>query len=299
MSHADQAMYQAKNEGRNRFCYFTQSLQASSRKRARLINDMRLALIDEQFELYYQPVVELANDDIHKAEALIRWHHPDLGLISPSQFIPLAEETGMIVEISDWVFREAARQVKHIRANHHSQFQISINKSPMLFSKAQPYIADWIAYLSCLDLSNNAIILEITEGLLLDVSETVKNRLLQCRDAGLQVSLDDFGTGYSSLAYLNRFDIDYLKIDQAFVHDLAPDSDELALCEAITVMAHKLGLKVIAEGVTTLLQRDLLLASDCDYVQGFLYSKPLPANDFEQFLDSHKSADISNLRLRT
>jgi diguanylate cyclase (GGDEF)-like protein/PAS domain S-box-containing protein len=292
MSHADQAMYQAKAEGRNRFRYFTRSLQASSRERARLINDMRQALSHEQFELYYQPIVELASGEIYRAEALIRWHHPDLGLVSPLQFIPLAEETGMIVEISDWVFREAARQVNHMRANYHSRFQISINKSPLLFSTAQSYIEEWLTYLSSLGLSNNAIILEITEGLLLDVSDTVKHRLLQCRDAGLQLSLDDFGTGYSSLAYLNRFDIDYLKIDQAFVRDLAPDSDELALCEAIAVMAHRLGLEVIAEGVTTLMQRDLLQASGCDYAQGFLYSKPLPANDFEQLLYADKSAIV-------
>jgi diguanylate cyclase (GGDEF)-like protein/PAS domain S-box-containing protein len=290
MSHADQAMYQAKAEGRNRFCYFTPSLQALSRKRARLTNDMRRALSDGQFELYYQPVVELASGDIHKAEALIRWHHPDLGFVSPSQFIPLAEETGMIVEISDWVFRQAARQVKRMRSGYCSLFQISINISPILFSASQPYTDAWIAYLSNLGLSNSAIILEITEGLLLDASDTVKRRLLQCRDAGLQVSLDDFGTGYSSLAYLNRFDIDYLKIDQAFVENLALDSDESALCEAVTVMAHKLGLKVIAEGVENPLQRDLLLASGCDYAQGFLYSKPLPANDFEHLLYSDKRA---------
>jgi diguanylate cyclase (GGDEF)-like protein len=288
MIHADQAMYQAKAEGRNRFCYFTRSLQVLSRKRARLINDMRKAVSDKQFELYYQPVVELASGDIRKAEALIRWHHPDLGLISPSEFIPLAEETGMIVEIGDWVFREAARQAKHLRCNYHSQFQISINKSPLHFSAPQPYTDDWIAFLASIGLCNSAIIIEITEGLLLDASDTVKSRLLQCRDAGFQLSLDDFGTGYSSLAYLNRFDIDHLKIDQAFVDNLAPGSDELALCEAITVMAHKLGLEVIAEGVTTPLQRDLLLASGCDYAQGFLYSKPLPAEAFERFLSSNK-----------
>ncbi|MGD9170232.1 MAG: EAL domain-containing protein [Candidatus Thiodiazotropha sp.] len=288
MIQADQAMYQAKAEGRNRFCYFTRSLQVSSRKRARLINDMRKAVSDEQFELYYQPVVELASGDIRKAEALIRWHHPDLGLISPSEFIPLAEETGMIAEIGDWVFREAARQVKYLRCSYHPQFQISINKSPLHFSAAQPYTDDWIAFLASIDLCKDAIIIEITEGLLLDPSDIVKSRLLQCRDAGFQISLDDFGTGYSSLAYLNRFDIDHLKIDQAFINNLTPESDELALCEAITVMAHKLGLEVIAEGVTTPLQRDLLLATGCDYAQGFLYSIPLPAEAFEHFLFSDK-----------
>jgi diguanylate cyclase (GGDEF)-like protein/PAS domain S-box-containing protein len=290
MSHADQAMYLAKAEGRNRFCYFTRSLQESSQKRARLTNDMRLALSAGQFELFYQPVVELASGDITKAEALIRWRHPDIGLISPADFIPLAEETGLIVEISEWVFREAARRVERLRATYHPQFQISINKSPVHFRTSRPYTEDWVAFLASLGLTSNAIIIEITEGLLLDASETVKNRLLECRDAGLQVSLDDFGTGYSSLAYLNRFDIDYLKIDQAFVRNLAPGSDESALCEAITVMAHKLGLKVIAEGVATPLQRQLLLASGCDYAQGFLYSEPLPTDEFERFLEAGRSA---------
>jgi diguanylate cyclase (GGDEF)-like protein/PAS domain S-box-containing protein len=296
MSHADQAMYQAKAEGRNRFSYFTRSLQESSQKRARLINDMRLALSEGQFELFYQPIVELTSGDVNKAEALIRWRHPDIGLISPADFIPLAEETGLIVEISDWVFREAAKQVKRLRANYHSQFQISINKSPVHFRTSRPYIKDWVAFLAALGLSSNAIVIEITEGLLLDANENVKDRLLECRDAGLQVSLDDFGTGYSSLAYLNRFDIDYLKIDQAFVYDLAPGSDESALCEAITVMAHKLGLKVIAEGVTTPLQRQLLLASGCDYAQGFLYSEPLPIEEFERFLDAGRSAVAADNR---
>jgi diguanylate cyclase (GGDEF)-like protein/PAS domain S-box-containing protein len=295
MSHADQAMYQAKAEGRSRFCHFTRSLQTLSRKRARLIQDMRQALSDGQFELYYQPIVEMANGEIHKAEALIRWHHPVLGLVTPSEFIPLAEETGVIVDIGDWVFREAAKQVKRIRSNYHPHFQISINKSPIHFRTPKPYTDEWIAFLSSLGLSSNAIIIEITESLLLDATEIVKDRLLQCRDAGLQVSLDDFGTGYSSLAYLNRFDIDYLKIDQAFVRDLAPGSNESALCEAITVMAHKLGLKVIAEGVETPVQRDLLQAFGCDYAQGFLYSEPLPADDIEHYIWAGKSTAVKGL----
>jgi diguanylate cyclase (GGDEF)-like protein/PAS domain S-box-containing protein len=287
MKNADQAMYVAKNLGRNRMSYFTPVLQENAQKRMRLVNDLRDALASGQFRVHYQPIVELATGDIHKAEALIRWMHPKRGMVEPAEFIPLAEETGMIVEIGDWVLRQAMHQVKRLQANHHKDFQISVNKSPVQFRNDDPVkAAEWLLELERNGLHASSLVVEITEGVLLDDAGNVKERLLASRDAGIQVAIDDFGTGYSSLAYLKKFDIDYLKIDQTFINNLGNHPDDMALCEAIIVMAHKLGLKVIAEGVETEQQRRLLLGAGCDYAQGFLFSKPLPADELERLLKS-------------
>jgi EAL domain-containing protein (putative c-di-GMP-specific phosphodiesterase class I) len=284
MNQADQAMYQAKAGGRNRFCYFTHTLQESSRKRNYMINDLRDGLSKGQFELHYQPIVELASGHIHKAEALIRWRHPALGLVSPSEFIPLAEETGSISEIGNWVFREAVKQVKHLRENYHPQFQISINESPVQFRNNQSHAEDRLNFTDASGHFNQAIAIEITEELIQKANDHVKKQLAGYREAGLQLSLDDFGSGYSSLVDLNRFDFNFLKIDQGFVRNLAPNSNESVLGEAITLMAHRLGLKIIAEGVETSLQHDLLQAAGCDYAQGYFYSRPLPMEEFETLL---------------
>jgi EAL domain-containing protein (putative c-di-GMP-specific phosphodiesterase class I) len=229
--------------------------------------------------------VNLATGRIIKAEALIRWQHPGRGMISPVEFIPLAEETGLIVEIGDWVFREAARQLKQWRTLYNPGFQISVNVSPVQLSNTigNSYKA-WFGYLQELGLPGQNVVIEITEGLLLGADSGITGKLLEFRDAGIQVAIDDFGTGYSSLSYLKKFDIDYLKIDQSFVRDLVTDPDDMALSEAIIVMAHKLGLKVIAEGVETEAQRKLLTEAYCDYAQGYLFSKPVPAEAFEELL---------------
>ena len=286
MKNADQAMYVAKNLGRNRFSYFTPALQEKAQHRMRLVNDLRDALASNQFVVYYQPIVDLTTGDIHKAEALIRWMHPTRGMVNPADFIPLAEETGMIVEIGDWVLRQAMNQVKRMQASHHKGFQISVNKSPVQFHNDNPLKAEeWLQELERNGLHASSLVVEITEGVLLDDDGNVKDRLLASHDAGIQVAIDDFGTGYSSLAYLKKFDIDYLKIDQTFVNNLGIHPDDMALCEAIIVMAHKLGLKVIAEGVETEQQRDLLVRAGCDFAQGFLFSRPLPADELEKLLN--------------
>lgn len=280
LKNADQAMYAAKNLGRNRFNYFTASMQEAARNRMHLINDLRNAISGNQFMLHYQPIVNLRNSTITKAEALIRWQHPTRGLVSPDEFISLAEDTGMIIDIGNWVFREAMSQVARWRDWHNIDVQISVNKSPVQFRDDTHDLSEWFQHIQQLGLSGNAITIEITEGLLLDANNTVHAKLLAFRDAGIQVALDDFGTGYSSLAYLKKFDIDYLKIDQSFVRNLHVNAEEFALCEAIIVMAHKLGIKVIAEGVETEQQRELLASAGCDYAQGYLFSRPVPADDF-------------------
>ncbi|TYQ05675.1 UNVERIFIED_ORG: PAS domain S-box-containing protein/diguanylate cyclase (GGDEF)-like protein [Zoogloea ramigera] len=284
LKHADQAMYAAKNAGRNRYAYFTPALQVAALNRMRLTNDLRGAVKGQQLALYFQPIVHLATGRIHKAEALVRWQHPLRGMVSPCEFIPLAEASGLILEIGQWVFHEAAGWAQRWRAEVDQAFQISINQSPLEFQREGVGYDDWLRHLRTLGLPGQALVVEITEGLLLDANTTVSDKLLQLRDAGIQVALDDFGTGYSSLSYLKKFDIDYLKIDKSFTRNLAPSSSDMALSEAIIVMAHKLGLKVIAEGVETPEQRDLLAHAGCDYGQGYLFAKPMPATDFDALL---------------
>ncbi|MFD2273881.1 putative bifunctional diguanylate cyclase/phosphodiesterase [Undibacterium arcticum] len=284
LKNADQAMYVAKSQGRNRFSHFTNALQQAAQQRLRLITDLRSALANDQFCIHFQPIVELASGHIVKAEALLRWQHPQRGMIGPTEFIALAEETGLVNPIGSWVFREAARWAKRWAGLHGRGVQVSVNKSPVQFRAEADDSRALLDYLAELQLPGNSIVIEITEGLLLNAEAGVIERLRKFREAGIQVAIDDFGTGYSSLSYLKKFDIDYLKIDQSFVCNLAPDSDDLALAEAIIVMAHKLGLKVIAEGVETEPQRALLCAAGCDYAQGYLFSQPLPPEQFEALL---------------
>jgi diguanylate cyclase (GGDEF)-like protein/PAS domain S-box-containing protein len=286
---ADQALYVAKGAGRNRYSFFTPALQAAAQTRVRLANDLRSGLNEAQFWLAYQPIVELISGAVHKAEALIRWQHPIRGLVSPVDFIPIAEASGLIVDIGEWVFRQAAAQVQRWRAALDPRFQISINRSPVQFQQRLKVDQPWTQKLQALGLPGNSLVMEITEGLLLDSSDAVAEQLMDLQDAGIGVSLDDFGTGYSSLSYLQKFSIDFIKIDQSFVRHLIPGSTDLALCKAIILMAHELGMKVIAEGVETALQRDLLLAAGCDYGQGYLFARPMPAHEFEAFMAAHPS----------
>ncbi|WP_347986623.1 EAL domain-containing protein [Methylomonas sp. AM2-LC] len=291
LQNADQAMYAAKDRGRNGFSYFTAAMQDASHHRLNMANDLRIALAKQQFQVYYQPIIELDTGFIHKAEALIRWHHPSKGLISPALFIPVAEENGLIHDIGDWVFKEAAQYVKNLRETINPCFQISINRSPVQFRRLAGFHFNWLNHLQMLGLAGDSVVIEITEGLLLDASVSTSEKLLAYRDAGIQVSLDDFGTGYSSLSYIQKFDIDYLKIDRSFVNNLAKNSTNMALCEAIILMAHKLGIKVIAEGIETEEQCALLTAAGCDYGQGYLFSRPVPPVEFEQLFQTYKSCD--------
>lgn len=279
---ADQAMYAAKRGGKNQFSYFTQEMDEKAHTRLRLIQELRGAIQAEQISVHYQPIVELKSGLVFKAEALVRWAHPIFGNVSPSQFIPLAEESGMINAIGDHVFREAASTVKRLNTLLETPLQISINKSPIQFgSKEQD---KWLDYLAQLELPPDCVTVEITEGVLLDVSENVSSKLFEYRDAGIQVAIDDFGTGYSSMAYLQKFDIDYLKIDQSFIKDLSTNQENKAIAESIIVMAHKLGLKVVAEGVETAEQLELLKEAGCDYGQGYFFSRPLSTLDFAAML---------------
>ncbi len=283
LSNADQAMYAAKLLGRNRYNYFTPSLQEAATSRMHLVNDLRVALYRQEFCLFYQPIVELSTGEIHKAEALIRWQHPLRGMVSPVDFIPIAESTGLIIEIGNWVFEEAAKQAK-IWRKLHPKFQVSINKSPVQFRRGINHTM-WLDYLAELDLPGNSMVIEITEGLLLDANKPIIDMLNEYRTVGIQIAIDDFGTGYSSLSYLHKFDIDYLKIDRSFTNKITESASDWALCEVIILMAHKLGMKVIAEGIETQEQLNLLVSAGCDYGQGYLFSKPVPSADFKMHLN--------------
>lgn len=293
MRSADQAMYAAKNLGRGCYCFFTDELQKQTQFRAGLERDLREALEFREFEVYYQPIIDLQTGDIHKAEALIRWKHPIRGFVSPAEFIPIAEEIGLIQAIGKFVFVESIQQLKRLKESFQKDFQISVNMSPLEFrveNKASDY---WKDCLREADVAGSGIIIEITEGLLMNTEANIIEKLLSFRDSGVQVSIDDFGTGYSSLAYLKKFNVDYLKIDISFVRNLVFDPRDLHLCEAIVLMAHRLGIKVVAEGVETKEQEELLKKINCDYAQGYLFSKPIPAVEFERFLASPPALNAS------
>lgn len=284
LKNADQAMYAAKSAGRSCYRFFTHSMQQSAQLRMRLSRDLIRALQEDEFMVYYQPIVALSDNRIHKAEALLRWQHPTQGFISPTEFIPIAEDIGAIHNIGNWVFAQVTAQLVKWKKRYGPDFQISINKSPAQFHADGKTHDVWLDMLLSNDLNGSNIAVEITEGLLLNADASITEKLLNFSEAGIQVAIDDFGTGYSSLAYLKRFDIDYLKIDQSFIHNLSEDSSDYALCEAIVVMAHKLELKVIAEGVETEEQRRLLCAIGCDYAQGYLFARPVPAEEFETLM---------------
>lgn len=285
---ADLAMYQAKAQGRNRSNYFTAALHDKAKNRVRLINDLHSALKNSELYLVYQPIVALNSGHLKKAEALIRWQHPTLGLITPDIFIPLAEDTGLIMDIGNWIFEQVAHEVKRLTDAGYYNFQISLNMSTIQFrDSTNNVISQWVQQLQTINLPANSIVIEITESLMLEATSNVCDKISQLKHAGIEIALDDFGTGYSSLSYLKKLDVDYLKIDKTFVADLTENSGDKALCEAMIVMAHKLGLKVIAEGIESKDQLRLLQLAGCDYGQGYFFSKPLPRKAFEEYLSAN------------
>ena len=291
LKHADQAMYAAKNEGRNRFCYFTPGMQAAAHQRLGIIRELYQAVAEQQLEVYFQPILNIKSRTFDKAEALLRWQHPEKGFISPAEFIPVAEDTGLIHEIGDWVLSQSLQQVETLITRGHRDFQISVNMSPLQFQSLDENTGSYQSLLSGHHAYAKHIVIEITEGVLLNAESAITEKLERFHRAGVELSIDDFGTGYSSLSYLKKLDTDYLKIDQTFVRNLATDSSDQALSEAITMMSHKLGLKVIAEGVETEEQQVILEAMGCDYAQGYLHARPMPAAELMDFLDAFVKRD--------
>lgn len=285
LMNADLAMYAAKRQGRNRFSHFTQSMKTETQENSHMITDLRAAIKEKQFHLQYQPMMDMATGHIRMAEALVRWDHPTRGIIMPRDFIPLAEKSGLIVQIGDWVFHEAARWASRWNELFPGGFQVCVNTSPVQFrAESAASQIKWIEYLKSHNIPGKCMVVEVTEGVLLNADEDSLKMLANLRNANIQIAIDDFGTGYSSLAYLHKFDIEYLKIDKSFINSLSIDVRDTALCEAIIVMAHKLGLQVIAEGVEHHLQDQMLDKAGCDFVQGYLYSRPILAEQLDAIL---------------
>ncbi|MDF3834977.1 EAL domain-containing protein [Cupriavidus basilensis] len=283
---ADQAMFAAKEEGRNRWKVFTQALLQAERERLRITQDLRTALASGQFALHYQPIVNLRTGKVCKAEALIRWDHPVRGPIHPADFIAVAEESGLIIDIGRWVLTEALNQLARWQVLLGKGFQISVNKSPVEFCAPASGPESWSSMIERRNVPVGSLVIEITEGSLMEQNADVMDQLSRFQAAGIEIALDDFGTGYSSLSYLRRLDIDYIKIDQSFIRSLTRGPDDVALCRAIISMAHALRIRVIAEGVETESQRDILLAAGCDYGQGHFFCPPVEACAFEAFVSS-------------
>lgn len=283
LRHADAAMYHAKSQGRNNFQFYTESMNKSSVELLALENNLHKAMENNELCLYYQPQVSVVSGQLVGMEALIRWRHPDKGFISPSTFIPVAEETGMIMRIGAWVIREACEQgVRWIKEGH-KLHKISVNLSArQLKDEGLPAQIEGILKETGMPAENLGI--ELTESAIILDPEVALIRLQKIKQLGVSLSLDDFGTGYSSLSYLKRFPIDTLKIDQAFVRDVKVDHEDAALVKAIIAMAHGLGMDVVAEGVELQEQLEFLGANACDTIQGYLFSRPLPAIEMEEMM---------------
>jgi EAL domain-containing protein (putative c-di-GMP-specific phosphodiesterase class I) len=284
MRAADTAMYHAKEKGRNNYQFFTPALNKAAQLRLNLAHHLRQALVHEEFQLYYQPQVDMVSGATFSAEALLRWQQPENALLSCGAFISTAEETGLILPIGEWVLRQACTQLKHWHDLGHQDLHIEVNLSPRQFSQ-QNFQNMLERILDETGLPAISLGLEITEGMLLQGSEDNMATLKQLRNMGIQLSVDDFGTGYSSLAYLQRFPIHGIKIDQSFVRGIGHNPNDTALVAAIIAMAHSMHLKVLAEGVESLEQVTFLLSHGCFAAQGFYYSKAVPADEFIKLLD--------------
>ncbi|MBT9488706.1 MAG: EAL domain-containing protein [Rubrivivax sp.] len=276
MAHADMAMYEAKRLGRDQARRFDDSIGQTSRRRARLLNDLHRALQQGEMFLVYQPIVALHNGRLSKLEALLRWNHPELGPVGPDEFIALAEQSGRIIALGDWVFQQAAAQLQRWSKPGTALPQVCINVSALQLRDPERPVSRWPAALAARGLPPAALMLEITESVMAARDPGIEATLACLHSAGLEVAIDDFGTGFSSLAYLDQLQVKALKIDRSFTERLAPGNRTLALCDAITAMAHRLGLVVVAEGVETAEQQTLLRGIGCDFAQGYLFSRPAP-----------------------
>jgi len=294
LKHADTAMYRAKDLGRNTYQFYSTDMSAKAFERLSMETSLRRALDRGEFELYYQPQVELGSGRIIGAEALIRWHHAELGMVSPVKFIPLLEDTGLILPVSEWVLRTAAEEAKIWQRVAGTTVRVAINLSSRQFhdDRFKEQVADVISESG---LEPSLFDLEITESILMQNNQASMSNLHALHGLGVRLSVDDFGTGYSSLSYLKRFTVDTLKIDRSFIHDVTSDQDDAAIVGAIIVMAHSLKLEVVAEGVETEEQFEFLRSRGCDAMQGNLFSTPVPADQFKRLLQTGAVAENLNL----
>jgi EAL domain-containing protein (putative c-di-GMP-specific phosphodiesterase class I) len=285
---ADTALYRAKDQGGNRYQLYAPAMNAKILKRMKLENNFRRALDRNELALHYQPLVALESGRIVGVEALIRWQSPELGSVSPAEFIPMAEETGLIVPMTRWVLRTACAQMKEWQRVDNAPDTMSTNVSACQFNECNlpGMVSDALASSG---LDGSSLCIELTESVMMEDAEVTIKTLQQMKKSGIKFSIDDFGTGFSSLSYLKRLPIDTLKIDQSFVRNIPSDADDAAIAMLIIGMAHDLDLSVVAEGVETEEQRSFLQAKRCDVIQGYLISRALPGPEIAKFLAARRS----------
>jgi diguanylate cyclase (GGDEF)-like protein/PAS domain S-box-containing protein len=292
MKNADVAMYHAKSAGRNNYQFYADHMNQAAAVRVQMEGRLRAALLGDEFLLHYQPQIDLAHDTVDGVEVLIRWQSPELGLVSPASFIPLAEEIGLIVPISEWVLRQSCLTAKRWLEEGIAFGRLSVNISPQQFRQAS-FPQRLEAILAETGFPAARLELEITESTIMETAEVAVAMLIRLKELGISLAVDDFGTGYSSLAYLKRFPIDRLKIDRSFVADLETDSSDAAIATAVINLAHSLDLAVVAEGVETVGQADFLRRHRCDSVQGYYYSRPVPAEQASEFCRQYTSTRMA------
>ncbi|HEX5792145.1 MAG TPA: EAL domain-containing protein, partial [Rheinheimera sp.] len=295
---ADLAMYRAKQLGRNNYQWFSAELDNALSKQLNLRSQLKKAIANQEFELYYQPQIDAISGDIVGLEALLRWPHQEQGFISPDEFIPLAEETGEIVPLSSWVLDKASAYNKSLIERGLARVVMAMNVSSLQFQRNN-FIEQLQQTLQANGLEPHWFEIELTESLLFDNTEQVILKLQQIKQFGVKVSIDDFGTGYSSLNYLKRLPMDKLKIDRSFIRDIVTDKRDAAISKAIIAMAHHLDIKVIAEGVENEAQVALLRKSLCDEYQGYYFAKPMPAAQLELFLQTYQQQRLIRPAVRS
>ncbi|WP_010286064.1 putative bifunctional diguanylate cyclase/phosphodiesterase [Kurthia massiliensis] len=284
---ADQAMAYAKQNGRNQFAFYFDDLKVDSKRVLLLDNELRKAITNNDFDLYFQPKVQVGSEQINSVEALVRWHNDKLGFVSPGEFIPYAEETGLIIPLSECVIRLACEAHQQMRVTHREVLNIAINISSIHFHQ-ETFIESIQSIFEAYNCSPNYFELELTERTVMNSERDSIHKLLQLKEMGFKLSIDDFGTGYSSLSYLVQFPLNYLKIDRSFIQYITSLDDKEAVVDAIIQMAHRLHMKVIAEGVEQAEQVKLLERLGCDMIQGYYYAKPMPLHELMDFVEVWK-----------
>ena len=293
LKHADLAMFSAK-KSRNNYCFYQQGMEDQVARRMELENELRYAINHDQLLLHYQPQVELKSNSVVAAETLIRWKHPEHGFLNPAEFIPLAEETGLIKELTFWVIREAFNQIKKWQ-NQNFDVKLSINLSAKDL-ESPGVLSDYLYYqLEETGISSDLIELELTESMLMNDPDKSKKELLALKDMGFVLAIDDFGTGYSSLNYLKNLPVDILKIDRSFIQEIEINADDKPIVKGIIALADSLGLTTIAEGVENEKQRAIIQELGCNTIQGYLISRPLSREEFERsYLETFKTRGQSH-----
>lgn len=298
MRHADVAMYRSKNEGKNTFCFYSPEMSAKAIMRMNVELELRQAIENKEFSLHYQPIVDSRNGRIVKAEALLRWDCENLGMITPDYFIPIAEETGLIISIGEWVIETACKQVKQWRDSGWHDLCVTINVSARQFQANSCLVETIKRSLKENDLASDAIQLELTEGVLMKETDRSIESMAQIEQMGIKLLIDDFGTGYASLSYLQRYNFESIKIDRSYISNILISRQDEKLVKAVIAMAKSLGMSVVSEGVESKGQLDFLIKENCEFIQGYYFSKPVPAGEFHALLKKMNKPGRGNKSLK-